>query len=364
MVTITQSIIDDIRAQNATLYINDVIATDGLTCDVGDIIKLIVDDGLKFFRLEGYETSVYSVGAGYYYPISDDGKIAEQEYLSYWSDYNLLFFLIETRLAANTDNQGINDAYLVSEVQARQIIKDSFKVDQVDSNFVGDITIEPKDYSRYILGLIKLPFAIDPSLIIGQENIYLSDYDTGIIADSLSTDLIKLNLGSITIPSVKNNILDYKNTTALLHLPYVETITLDIDYVMGHVISIEYLINLYDSMATVNIYSSKLDGIIVTKSVNLSLSIPFGTLDTMPQSNDPRNVKIGADNGIRQPFIELLQNGAILEDGFFTIPIVDESVIGVNTGFMKVEEINLKSGATSYEKELIGDLLKQGVIIQ
>lgn len=357
-----QNQIDEIKAQNATLYINDVKAVEGTPYYYGDMIRLVADDGLVFFRLEDFYTSVYNYSANYYYEVSDDGKTAFSEYLSYWK-YNDLGFSIETRLSAPTDNKGINDAYLLTKDQAKTITKTSFidEVVTIDGN--GQVLNTKTDYGTFILGLVELPFVINPDLIIGKENIFLGSFDTEIIADSVKTDLIKLNLGSINVPSVKGNILDYANTVALIHLPYTSAITLDINYVIGHTVTIEYLINLYDGVATINISSSKLDGVIVSKNVNMNITIPFGKLDAIPYRNDPRNITVGGDNGVKQPFIEILRNDAILEDGFFTIPISDESLIGDNTGFVKVDEVNLSSKATSYEKSLIIDLLRNGVII-
>jgi hypothetical protein len=364
MIEVTQLILDEITAQNATLYKNDVIAVDGDLYTYGDVIKLVVDDGLKFFRLEGYETSVYSVGANYYYIISDDGLTAFEEYTDRLGGYNGLMFIIETRIATPTDNKGINDAYLLTKEQAKEITRTSYIDEKISIDGNGQTLMTETDYGSFILGLVELPFIINPELIIGKESVYLGSYDTKMIADSVKTDLIKLNLGVINVVSSKGNLLDYVNTVALLHLPFTDSITLDMNYVIDQTIKIEYLINLYDGVATVNIHSSKIDGVIVTKNVNMNISIPFGKLDAIPYRNDPRNIVIGGDNGVKQPYIELLQNGAILEDGFFTIPIVDESVIGLNTGFMKIEEVNLSTTATSREKEMIGNLLRSGIIIQ
>ena len=358
-----QNQIDEIESQNASLFINDVKAVEGTPYYYGDIIKLVADDGLVFFRLEDFYTSVYNYSANYYYEVSDDGKTAFSEYLSYWK-YNDLGFSIETRLSAPTDNKGINDAYLLTKEQAKEITRTSYIDEKVSIDGNGQALMTETDYGSFILGLVELPFIIDPELLIGKESIYLGSYDTKMVADSVKTDLIKLNLGTINVLSNKGNLLDYVNTVALLHLPYTDSITLDMNYVIDQTIKIEYLINLYDGVATVNIHSSKIDGVIVTKNVNMNISIPFGKLDAIPYRNDPRNIVIGGDNGVKQPYIELLQNGAILEDGFFTIPIIDESVIGDNTGYVKIEEVNLSTTATSREKEMIGNLLRSGIIIQ
>lgn len=360
---VNQTQIDDIKAQNTSLFINDVEAISGTPYYYGDVIKLVADDGLIFFRLEEFYTSVYNYSKNYYFEVSDDGKTAQSEYFSWWG-YNDLGFVIETRISTPTDNKGINDAYLLTKEQAKEITRNSYIDEEITIDGNGQTMVTKTNYGSFILGLVELPFIINPELIIGKESVYLGSYDTKMIADSVKTDLIKLNLGVINVLSSKGNLLDYVNTVALLHLPFTDSITLDINYVIDQTIKIEYLINLYDGVATVNIHSSKIDGVIVTKNVNMNISIPFGKLDAIPYRNDPRNIVIGGDNGVKQPYIELLQNGAILEDGFFTIPIIDESVIGLNTGFVKIEEVNLSTTATSREKEMITSLLRSGIIIQ
>ena len=102
---------------------------------------------------------------------------------------------------------------------------------------------------------------------------------------------------------------------------------------------------------------------VLTSNVNLGVNIPYMFNETMPSVNNV-NVILGGDNHIRSPYIELVQNTPILADGFFTIPIVDENLLNTCDGFIRVEEIELQSNALSYEKSLILNALKSGVIIK
>ena len=123
------------------------------------------------------------------------------------------------------------------------------------------------------------------------------------------------------------------------------------------------MINLYDGSTNVNVSSSKNNSVIASRNVDLRASIPFGNVDSYPSNNSPFNIGLSGFNGIDTPYIELLRNDAILEAGFFTIPIVDETELMNCSGFITVNEIDLKTTATTQEKERIISQLNKGVII-
>lgn len=50
--------------------------------------------------------------------------------------------------------------------------------------------------------------------------------------------------------------------------------------------------------------------------------------------------------------------------GFFTIPITDEKPLQDETGFVKIDEIELRLNAPDNEKDSIISLLNNGVIIK
>ena len=223
---------------------------------------------------------------------------------------------------------------------------------------------EQIDYGKYILGLINLPFKIKHDMVVTTQNVRLGPLDTKIPANFLNSDTIRLPLGEIAVVGTKGNFLDYKDTVAMLHLPYCDSVAMDLEMVIGQTVSVEYLISLYDGTAVVNVTSSKTGDIVLTQNIDMNITIPFANINTYPSKNAADSVKLGGDNGIRTAFIELLRNDAVLESGFFTIPIVDENPLVGYTGFARVEEINLSSKATSYEKELIVNKLNAGVIIK
>ena len=334
--------------QNVVLYVNNNLVVDGFGMFRNDVMKIVVNNGYEIVSAGYRDGDGYNVD----FTVADDYKSASLV----WSDVDGFDgFVVETRFVQAPDVKGYNDIYRVTDVQMREVATASFEF------FNGQTTV---DFGKYIIGAIDLPFEIQPDQITGSQNISLGKSTTGINAELLTTDAIRVDMGSIFVPRVKDNLLDFANTVAVLHLPYAESVMIDIDYVIGETISIEYLVSLYDGLAIINVSSSKIDGIINTRNVDLNVSIPFGNIDNNPSNNDPKNVELGGDNGIKTPHIEILRNDAVLENGFFTIPIIDESALINQIGFVKVDEIELMTSATMTERNKINSLLTSGVILK
>lgn len=363
-----QSYIDFLKSKQVTAYVGgrDVngfdfynVAVVGYPVEVGNTIYYLADLGFEFKFIDGYTPSA---------SIGHRSPMGGVEWFNYdFDNPNRAFQKVDGFSFSKADNvtlikstaplevKGVNDVYKITNATMKAIINGNF------NRFDGQ---ETTDYGKYLLGLIELPFNIEASFIIEPDKlISLGGLTFTYKGDLLKSDVLKINLGSIATPETKNNFLDYSNKTAILHLPYCEPILLEIQYVVGETISIEYQINLYDGLTVVNISSSKINGVILTRNVDLNVAVPFGSVSSQPSKNDPRNVVLGGDNGVKNPYIELLSNNAILENGFFTIPIIDETEIVNCSGFIKVDEINLVSKATTNEKNMIVSLLSRGIVI-
>lgn len=220
------------------------------------------------------------------------------------------------------------------------------------------------DYGQYILGLVQLPFELPAEYIEAPDNVQLGDLETTVNVPVVNVDKLPVSLGEISVPAPEGNLLDFSGVVCNLHLPRTNAVVLAADYVIGQTIGVEYLIDLYSGEATINVTSSKVGGkVFFTKTTTLGIDIPYiHTTDTANISNS--NIDVGGDNRITTPFIEVLKNEAVLVDGFFTIPIVDESLLGGKIGYIEVEKIDLKTDATLSERQNIVNLLKDGVIIK
>lgn len=354
---LTQAHIDSVTSKNATLFVNDVLATPTTIKD-DDVFKIIPNEGYQFVENK-VQIDLDIINPIRNFTVNPELNIATYIARPTALGGNINTFRVETVLLPPENVRGFNNIYKIDKEQLKEVTKQRFKV-------VGGTVETPTttDLGINILGLIELPLNIEASLIVGQQKVYLGDYQTTVNADFLSVDVLNVKLGKIIVPETHNNVLDFLNTTAIIHLPYSNAINLDINYVIGEEIEIEYNINMYDGLATINIYSSKLDDIIATANIDMNIRIPFANMATYPSGNAPNDVKLGGYNGILKPFIEIVRNESDSSNKFFTIPITEEKVLLGNTGYIEVQNIDLKCNATSSEKDMIINALKQGTIIK
>ena len=342
---VKQSDIDNYTAKNTVLYVNDVIATNGTK--LTGVLKFVANSGYLIENavirdLDGFSNN---------FVLSGDSKSATFTTVT-GTQYSAP--TVETVMETK-EVKGLNAVYELTPDLLRTFTA---------KRFVGFNGQNETDYGRYILGLIELPFKVPSQYVKGKQNIQLGGYDTGVDADLLSIDKITLDLGEITIPLKFNNSLDFQNVTGVLYLPYSLPITIEPKYFVGQKIGVEYIINMYNGECIINIYSTKTNGVIIRQNIDLNIAIPFAQIETNPTINSPSNIKIGGFNGLKQPYIEVLRNDAMLSNGFFTIPVLDEKPLQGETGFLKIDEIKLNVNAHDNECENIISLLTKGVIIK
>lgn len=268
------------------------------------------------------------------------------------TNYNINFTL---EYIANVVS-GTNLVYEVTEEQLKEVNSQRFGFE-----VIGE---EQIDYGVYILSLIKLPFKLSPDLIGGDSLVKLGNKETTVLAKAVLTDNIPLDLGSVAIPELNNNVLDFKGVEAYLYLPRVEPVLIELDQIIGETVSIQYLIDCYSGVATVNLSTTKNGGkVFKSLSVDIGINIPYALTTLTNTILDNSSIDVGGENGIRTPFLEIRKKDLVLPDGFFTVPILEENVLTGQTGFIKIEDIDLKSSAAKDNKETIISLLENGVII-
>lgn len=358
---VKQSYLDYLTVRKVTLYIDNVVARVGDIFNYPFVAKMTVDNSLLFSSYFSFDYYDVEEGVLASFIPSPDKKTITLEFTA--SDgFDIEKFDIETVIdetVAIPKKVAYNDVFILTPTQARVIATTQFSYMTSDKG--GSAIVKPQGSD--VIGFIELPVVVDPSLIMGVKRLMIGTSNTGIDASFLNIDQYVIDMGIISVPKLSDNILDFYKTIAVLHLPYTNPINLDIDYVMGETIGITYNVNLYDGIASVNITSTKLNAVVTTKSIKLNINVPFGKPDDNPMNNTPYNIDFGIENGVMSPYIEILRNDAILENGFFTIPMIDESVLNAQIGFVKVDEIELKTTATNSEKSDILSLLKSGVII-
>ena len=264
-----------------------------------------------------------------------------------------------TELGADipVDVKGSNSVYKIADSDLETITTSRFQTVTSTGNLI--------DYGQFILGFIKIPFEVDPSLIVGSEEVRLGPVRTGVVGQVISRDRLVVPLGSISVPAVDLNSLDYQSTSCKLHLPYANPVSVDVQHVIGETIEIALSINLYDGEAQYTLKGSKFNQVFDTVTCYLDVAIPFANVvGGIPNKNNPSNVSVGVDNGIRTAFIEVERKPREMPEGFFTTAVNAEGVLLGQVGYFEVSNCELEVRATHEELERLRTALRDGVIIK
>lgn len=353
--TIKQKDIDVLSAKHVTMTINGKTAVVGSVMKAGDNLVMLPDSGWGIVSAR----IVDGLGSGVIiFNVQDGGSKATATVNDLMQfNYGATFDVTSEQKTPEV-RSSFNNIYLVTPETMAEINKKRFILEASGGE---NQTIEIKDYGQYILGLIDLPFAIDPSYILESENVILGNKQISVQTPKINSDIIRVDLGKIVVDGEFNNSLDYVGVTALLHLPRLSPINIGLEYVIGCEIGITYYIDVYDGTATINISSSKVGDVIITQKVNMGFNVPY--INEVSSGVENSSISVGGDNGVTRPFIELVKTELILPTGFYTIPVIDEGNLTGKTGYIEVDNINLNTTATAIERELIINTLKSGVII-
>ena len=372
--TLTQTRVDDLNENLTTLLVDGV----NLPIEVGavipesSILTFVAGTGRGFYptgetndngsvpltstyfryRINGY--NVYISGV-----LSEDKKTSVLD-MSFLVNGTSPLLYVDT-VQVDEKTLGTNKVYLIDQDLLGQINNNRFRsgYNTTDGSYTS------LDYGNYILSVLQLPFLVDPDSILDPESVQLADWTIPVEAPLLSTDKIFLDMGTISIPMVKNNMFDYVGVKAVVNLPRVDSFEIDLNYVIGQTLSIVYIIDAYTGLATINIKSTFTNNTVITLQADLGISIPNATpsiLNGTILSNG--DISVGGDNGILTPFVEIYSENPILADGIFTVPVLDENVLLNETGYIEVNNIDLICDATTNEKNDIISLLKGGIFIK
>ena len=344
---VVASDVSGLAGSNLELYRNNVLITGSTQLYVGDVVEMRAVGpyhiDYAYFLNAGTEERLEFV-------LSLDRKVGTvvMEKAHY-------FYFASEVDSGEVDVRGSNSVFAVADEDLSKITSKRFTQPVTG----GDVF----DYGQFILGLIKLPFAVGPEMIVGPENIHLGNLNTGVSGQLLRTDRMTFSLGSVGVQGTRGDMLDYKNTSCVLHLPFVNSVDLSPDYVIDQTVTIDLVINLYDGTGNYRITSTKLDAPVVTVPVALDIDIPFANIEGTPNRNNAEGVQFGVDNGVLTPYVEVIRNEAVLPDGVFTAPIVGEGALSGVEGYVRVQEVKLEVVATARELADIEARLKEGVFV-
>lgn len=247
--------------------------------------------------------------------------------------------------------KGHNNIYVLNDIE-------------LNAFTTGVFTRKEDDYTKYILGLINLPFLLNDDEILENERVILGDVlltETGTL---LATDAVRFNVGEIFVESPYKDFRAYKEVELILNLPFYGSVTIAPEYAINQTISIEYLISLYDGSCLILISSSLTGNVFNSIKCDLNLNIPFTLSNSAPARNKAENIELGGDNGNYQANIDLIQNKLELIANEFNYSIKERGILKGYVGYCSVDEINLNGDLLSEEKERIKDILQNGILIK
>ena len=269
--------------------------------------------------------------------------------------YSPVTVTLSATSAVVTSATAFNNLYLTNDGELGNLATERFYEEKTSDS---SVSVDIIDYGKQILNLLRLPFAI-PEAIQGTEKkpIQLGNKKTTVESTPILSDTVKVNVGKITVPETYKNVIDYRYTDCVLHLPFVDEMKLDIEYTIGYTITIYYLVNLYTGKATLILSTSKTGNVFHTETISIGQKLPFIQL---ADNSDYSSMGTTIYTGIKQAYIDVISQ-----------PPVDNATMRVNehgklkdyTGYTEASTIMLTTSATVSEQEDIKQLLNQGVYI-
>lgn len=225
---------------------------------------------------------------------------------------------------------------------------------------VGEGSIETVDYGDFINSLYVLPFPLPEELIGDRANISLGNYDSKVESTLINNYILEVDLGSITIPEKFQNVYDYINTECKIHLPFLDIVTLDSEYVINQTINIKYIIDLYSGNMNCNLYSTFIDDVFATFNANIVTQIPF----LQKQNNSfINNISNRFNNLVNTPFIEVTRNIPYHSFNIYGNEVHEYGQIKEYQGFLQADNVTIITQATQEEIDEIKELIKEGIFV-
>ncbi len=168
------------------------------------------------------------------------------------------------------DKYGLITVYRVTTDELRDISKKRWQKWDVSGPTVGETTNPYIDTAQYVVHLLKLYIDVATDT---KEKLYFGPYDMGMECDVVSTDIVKLDLGTVTINGVYGNAIDYENSEIQAYLPFIGFVSLSPDDFMDKTVSLHYQINVINGDALA-VFTC--DGNVVQSlSCNVSFEVPY-----------------------------------------------------------------------------------------
>jgi len=320
--------------------------SDGDFLELGKHIIISANAGYSF-------KGVYYLRMGYYdADFYNEGTYLEVEIDRY--TINEDFYLFDDYIATRDVEQLNNfvNLYKTNQTEIRELSRAVFL------NLSGG---QIADFGQFINSLYILPFDIPSDILGDTDSIILGGFDSDVESTLISTYSFDIDGGTIEVPLKYNNIYDFINTECILHLPFLNKVYLNSEYVIGQTITVDFTIELYSGTLTANIKSSFNNEIVASVQGLIGMHIPFIQKSTGSIINSISNIY---KNKINRCFIEVNRNIPYTKNNnVFGGSVVEYGRIGDYAGYLESDKIVLETNATNQEQEEIKNLLRNGVFI-
>ena len=285
---------------------------------------------------------------------STSGTVTIDEFES-GSDSDAYVIINATATSQISNVQGFSNLYKMTNTTLDSLSRERFNKETLIIGSSPDVITTVNDYGKNISSLSVYPFELPESVVGDDNNIQLGSHQSTTVAPFITTNQIKIDVGSITVPLVYNDFNDYQGTV-VLYLPFVNAINLNINDVMGKTVSVNMIVNLFNRKTTINII---VDGFIIdTSNDTIGSELPFILGENNSVSGSVNSELI---NTIRKAYITIRRPKPVSDpQGYDTL---EQGELDGLTGYVECSNINLESMATVSEQEDIQLLLQRGVYI-
>lgn len=219
----------------------------------------------------------------------------------------------------------------------------------------GDTEIQDYDYTRFINQVYRLPFSIPSSVEVDTTKVSAGLFNLNMNTKTIKVDHYDIDIGTIKIDS--KDATSYNAIKATLYLPFINSVQLDINDIIGHTISITYRINLLNGMNTLIVENEI--GLIYNQNVNVATNLQlFGAY----YDKNVGSLNSVLNNNLRQAYIVIERKTPITN--LLTYPTNEHGLVSDYKGLTKFANTQLHLDATFQEKQEILAQLEQGVNIK
>lgn len=345
--TVTQETLNIFTEKNSVLYKGSTTAIVGDVFKKGDIFKVVANNGYQFIN-----NSVYFIDArtdaNYYFNIV--GNVATLTMTATMNISNNKIYVGTSAIPVNIDS--VNNNYYLTQAQFDEFIRQVYNIVKYDNTQEASVT----PITDFLVSCRTYPFNIDASDVSGLADIKMRESALN-QAKILRSDILTLDFGVINIPKIYNNALDYINTSIELFLPFSRGSTsIPVEFI-GSSFSVTGKVIISNGTTTITLTDINTGFTFNIFNIEIGSEMPFFTNNYVESKTfAPSN----AINNIDKAYILVTSP----EYGNQKIRAFDKGVLLNVLGRVTVNDMPINILGSSYEKDLLLNLLNQGVIIK